>query len=55
MQALLNHHNIASSARYAHTNKDDLRKALRETYVTKSTTSDVATDDKPNRIKGSEA
>lgn len=41
VQDLLNHQDIASSARYAHTNKDDLRKALRQTYGTKSTTKDV--------------
>jgi hypothetical protein len=38
VQDLLNHHSVASSARYAHTNKDDLRKALRHTYGTKATT-----------------
>lgn len=32
VQDLLNHQNIASSARYAHTNKADLRKALKATY-----------------------
>lgn len=41
VQDLLNHQNIASSARYAHTNKADLRKALSETYGTKSPTKSV--------------
>lgn len=40
VQDLLNHQDIASSARYAHTNKDDLRKALRHTYGTKPATDD---------------
>lgn len=35
VQDLLNHQSITSSARYAHTNKADLRKALSETYSTK--------------------
>lgn len=34
VQDLLNHASVASSARYAHTNKDDLRRALRHTYDT---------------------
>lgn len=38
VQDLLNHQSIASSARYAHTNKDDLKKALRHTYGTKDVT-----------------
>jgi integrase len=33
VQDLLNHQSIASSARYAHTNKADLRRALSETYA----------------------
>lgn len=38
VQALLNHQDIKSSARYAHTNKADLKAALRRVRVTKSTT-----------------
>lgn len=53
VQALLNHKDIASSARYAHTNKDDLRKALKQTYATFLTTSDETCERKPNRINGS--
>lgn len=53
VQALLNHKDIASSARYAHTNKEDLRKALKQTYATISPTSDETGEHKPNRIKGS--
>lgn len=53
VQALLNHKDIASSARYAHTNKDDLRKALKQTYATKTPTSGETGERKPNRIKGS--
>lgn len=51
VQALLNHNDIASSARYAHTNKDDLRKALEQTYGTKSPTSVIAENAKPSRIR----
>lgn len=36
VQDLLNHQSVASSARYAHTNKSDLRNGLRHTYGTKS-------------------
>lgn len=38
VQDLLNHQNIASSARYAHTNKNDLKVALRHTYGASSAT-----------------
>lgn len=38
VQDLLNHRSIVSSARYAHTSKDDLREALRHTYGTKAPT-----------------
>jgi site-specific recombinase XerD len=38
VQDLLNHQNIASSARYAHTNKADLKNALRHAYGTKAAT-----------------
>lgn len=38
VQDLLNHQNIASSARYAHTNKNDLKVALRHAYGTSSAT-----------------
>jgi hypothetical protein len=41
VQDLLNHQNIASSARYAHTNKADLRRALGQTYGTKVPTNSV--------------
>lgn len=40
VQDLLNHQSIASSARYAHTNKADLRAAMRHTHGTKSATND---------------
>jgi hypothetical protein len=51
VQALLNHQDIASSARYAHTNKSDLRKALEATYVTNSTTNPVTGGKKSRRVK----
>lgn len=35
VQELLNHQSISSSARYAHTNKSDLKKALEQTYGAK--------------------
>lgn len=38
VQALLNHKDITSSARYAHTSKGDLREAMRHTKGTKSVT-----------------
>lgn len=41
VQDLLNHQDIKSSARYAHTNKDDLRRALRHTYGTKAATDEI--------------
>lgn len=40
VQELLNHQSITSSARYAHTNKSDLRRALEQTYGTKVPTND---------------
>jgi len=40
VQDLLNHQSIASSARYAHTNKADLRAAMRHAHVTKTATND---------------
>lgn len=41
VQDLLNHSSIASSARYAHTNKADLRRALSQTYGTNVPTNSV--------------
>lgn len=52
VQDLLNHQNIASSARYAHTNKADLRKALRETYATKSPTEAAVEAETPMKTIG---
>jgi 7,8-dihydro-6-hydroxymethylpterin-pyrophosphokinase len=52
VQALLNHRDIASSARYAHTNKDDLRRALEQTYVTKSTTATAPQNATAKQDKG---
>jgi integrase len=52
VQDLLNHQSIASSARYAHTNKDDLRKALRQTYDTKPPTKDATTPENDVESKG---
>jgi site-specific recombinase XerC len=43
VQDLLNHQSITSSARYAHTSKDDLREALRHTYGTKEGDSEKKT------------
>lgn len=51
VQDLLNHQNIASSARYAHTNKDDLRQALQKTYDTKVPTNDAAEAENPVESK----
>lgn len=53
VQDLLNHQSIASSARYAHTNKDDLRRALRQTYGTKVTTN--AATEPESRVESNEA
>lgn len=51
VQDLLNHQDIKSSARYAHTNKDDLRRALRHTYGTKAATDEVE-DNRINDVHG---
>jgi integrase len=51
VQDLLNHQDIKSSARYAHTNKDDLRKALRHTYGTKPETGEME-DNRFNDVHG---
>lgn len=50
VQALLNHSDIASSARYAHVNKDDLRRALSEAYGTNPATEDATGETEANRI-----
>lgn len=52
VQDLLNHQDIASSARYAHTNKADLRKALSQTYGTKTTTNGVTDAETPVESTG---
>lgn len=52
VQDLLNHQNIASSARYAHTNKADLRKALSQTYGTKVPTTGETVAEKPVESNG---
>lgn len=51
VQDLLNHQSIASSARYAHADKTDLRKAMRHAHGTKSTTNDKSpTKSKRGRV-----
>jgi integrase len=51
VQDLLNHQSVTSSARYAHTNKADLKKALRHTYGTNDVTDDKsAVESKSGRV-----
>lgn len=47
VQQLLNHQNIASSARYSHVTKDDLRSAMRHAHATTG----AAKNGKPRKIK----